>query len=510
MANLAVVFNESKKKALEVAKAETLSDTEAITAAKALLKEAEDYRNALCASIDRRSLKEILGGVKIQFPIAYNGVELLRTPQLQCSDCLKEVLSESTRIFVELIVCEFRQQKRKMYEGDQKKLYAAFKEMAKSAPKNEVLFRYNVKCCRAAMKYINRERVTDIIKGHIGPLTFGAASVLFSVNASATQAPINPLPLLPPIARLVYDVYNSLPEFWYKDVLALKLMGIEARLRALDQYVGIPPGSERSDKSIQKILQKAQEDPKCAFYICQAFNAILKNDDVESDLKGRIFADLAKLAQYYTRKSKRKIKDQFKERHWEVRYYALTCLKDLADNVEYKESCYKVVTIVMFTKDERRVVREKAHEICTAFLHGEQEVYIDFMRRFLDDTSGMIEQAYASEGNASSISEQLTLQAKQVKDLEAKINQYKSSEQSSKPPEKVVAQETKKLEDAQKQAQKLERSLNRLEQLEYGQQQLSRVMARLEKGLSPDKILGDDVYDEPTERDRELERLLRV
>ena len=309
------------------------------------------------------------------------------------------------------------------------------------------------------------------------PLAIGGLSTI----CSATTSPpfVNPSSLLAPGANFIQDIYKNLPEFWYRDVLALKWCGFEF-IRTHEQYTQAEEG-----KSIQQTLKLAKKNHKVAFYICQLFMEIIRNTDTEEELRDELFAgrdiSILRLARYHTPKLPKNLRHAYREKHWEVRYLALTFLEELSKRKKYEDGSYKAIAELMTSGNEPRIIRKEAYNICKRLLSDKQDRFTQLMEQGIRSQEPVLERKRIEVGGTDDLDQkkadlffeihELEESVKANKDLE--LNSTATDEQTSKDLAKI--REMEKTLDAVESALNCQHRISQMEQLkEHGLSFLSK------------------------------------
>lgn len=419
MAPINVAFRQLADEVTSLVKCETSDSGNAIEAAQNLGRIAISYREEICKAETHQRLKDVLRTTEIPFPITNKTIEMLWNTALQFNDRLKEELSQTARLFFEHVICQCIRQKRRLYKWDEERFHANFKEMVKTLPEREVLTSFQLKCCRAALKNLTWKRQEkEAVKNNLAPLAIGGLSTLFSVTMKPPF--VNPTPLLQPGANFIQDIYKALPELWYRDVLALKWCGLEF-IRTKEQFETV----DESGKSIKKLLKLAKKNHKVAFYICQLFMEIIRNNDAEQPLKDELFEgddiSILRLANYYTPRFSRSITKAFREKHWAVRYLALTYLKELSAYERYTAGSLRAIIELMTSVNERIIIRKEAYSICKHLLSTKQEQFTKLMETIIDAREAeLLEQTAAGASIVDLEARQQTL-SEELRNLEHQV-----------------------------------------------------------------------------------------
>ena len=408
MTAINTAFQAVSKAILDLEVCKETDDVVAITAAKELSQIADDYRMQICQAESGQQLKEVIKTTTIPFPIAYQSIKLLKNPALQFNDKLICELSKTARLFFEHITCQCVRQKRQLRASTAKDLHDTFREIIKALPQREVETRFNLKCCRAAVKNLTyKGDAKKAVTSNFVPIGVGIVSFIFSCNASPPY--INPATVIPSSAQLVQDMYKSLPEFWYRDVLALKWSGIELKMRKRLHY----EEKTKSGKSIREILKQSKSNHKIAYYICQICKTIIQSG-AEDILKKELLigrdVSIVRLAQYRPRK--------IIDKHQDVRCLALGYLENLYLATEHKNEICRTVIKQATKSSEKSCVRKKALSVWQQLKTHDENTFRQTVSEMLSITNENLDQAAQNGRSLEDLQQKQRETADRIKKLE--------------------------------------------------------------------------------------------
>ena len=458
MATINTAFQKASKAILELETCKETDDTVATAAAKELSQIAVAHREKICQSDQEQQLKKVLKATAIPFPIAYQSIKLLKSPALQFNDNLIRELSKTVCLFLEHVACQCVRQKRRPYASTAIELHSTFKEIIKALPQKEIETRFNLKCCRAAVKNLTyKDDIKKAVTSNSVPIGVGVISFIFSCNASPPY--INPATVIPSSAQLVQDMYRSLPELWYREVLALKWSSIELKIRKRIHY----EKKTASGKSIRETLKKAKENHKIAYYICQICKIIIENKDAEDTLKKELLigkdVSIVRLAQYRPPK--------IIDKHQDVRCLALGYLEDLYLDTEHKNEICRTVIKQATKGSERTRVRRKALSVWQQLKTHDENAFRQTVVDMLSITNKHLGQAVQDGRTLEDLQQKQREIADRIKKLESPKQQSGSLSQHSGSNTEVDAKLAKALKEQDE--------LSRLQDLVHQQTLLTKI-----------------------------------
>lgn len=306
----------------DLVKVKTFDHQPAIEAANRLAALAFQYRNEVCQppsnsnqQITVQHLKGALVAKHITFPAVWKLIDALATPELQFDHVYIHALAKSARIFIELFVAQNRPQRMRQTTSDS--LRGTLRDIIQVIPKEEVECRFELKCCRAALKKApaGKHVALRIGKKHAQPVAMGVMSSIVPLISKDPGMP-DVSAALGPVIDLIKDVYKELPELWYRDIWALRWQTLALPIKTIKIY-----------ESFEKNFQKFWKDYRMGLFLTQLFSEIIEDKDAEEDLKSHVLRD--KKVSLITFASAQ-FADEY-DSFWKVRLVALTYLRKLSN-----------------------------------------------------------------------------------------------------------------------------------------------------------------------------------
>lgn len=362
-------FQLLQKEINELIDVKTFESKAATQAAKGLHQDACKFRDHLfepnhTAETFEKELKE----KEIFFPITYRMVQILRQPEIQCYDSLKEELSKTTRIFFELVVFQFHLQERRIYTDTVERIRSTFRKVIETLPKEEVVTRFELKCAKSAAKKLDFGigKWKQLGKDQSSELAEGLITTLASLSPNPPY--VSPGPIISCAYKLSFAVYKTLEDSWYKDIWTLSWFSVEKKMQNLDGF-----------KSLNSYMKEYKNNYKLTIYLSNLFMNIIRSD-VDDSLKKEVFngeISLITFANYrpYLRTKK----------FWEVRYCTLLHLKTLVQKNFQLDDCIKSVLKCCVERREEEVVKRLAKAICVELSPKIQNQWINMNKEILKD-----------------------------------------------------------------------------------------------------------------------------
>ena len=361
-----------------------------------LVKRGLEFRSVLFEVPRGKTLKDVLiKDVVDMMGVAERSLTILGSSSLQMNDLFKRNVSKIARVFHEVVIAKCVCENRQLYTETTEEHVKIIDKVLETLPDKEVDCRFDLECCREALKSLafGTDTIKTAMKSALISVATGSIKTLLSSSASPPY--VNPSALVDSFVACVVvakDVFDKLPAYWYRNVLALKWMGIEVSLKTLADYE--PPAQTDPKKTLRGILKRGSSNAELAMYICQIFREIIESPNASHDLKKRIFDgnkndpfSLAALAEYNP--SWFKITDN----HWRVRFLALTYLDGLIDKdiKSYDTSVSRKIIIRQMTApNEKDFIRRYAADIAKKIKQKDTDAYNDMIREIYDELKSAV------------------------------------------------------------------------------------------------------------------------
>lgn len=236
-------------------------------------------------------------------------IEVLTLDSIQLEDNFKLSISKVCRVFMELVFFESILAQRQIYQETKDKVTQLFKMVLKTIPEKEVTTRFNIRCCKEALK--GCDTGDGLIVRH-GPAIVDILGNSISKPGKAIGKGLETLKKL----------YEELGTSWYPTVWHIHWLGTKAT-------------NSEDMEEIYKLYNGYKNDKNAMLGLIEALATVIRTSS-ESSLKDALViheTDENKPGlMFFVKKIETRPLNklvEFKDTYWKVRFCALQILKKL-------------------------------------------------------------------------------------------------------------------------------------------------------------------------------------